>query len=70
MTVVKIKALLSSSKSLPSHVMHLQAKEKQIGRLQFKLQRQQSAIEEIEALKVCHDLDPQGVPIPCCSHVL
>ncbi|KAL3154390.1 hypothetical protein ABBQ32_013866 [Trebouxia sp. C0010 RCD-2024] len=30
----------------------LQAKEKQIGRLQLKLQRQQTAIEEIEALKV------------------
>lgn len=33
--------------------MHLQAKEKQVGRLQLKLQRQQSAIQEIEALKVC-----------------
>lgn len=33
--------------------MQLQAKEKQVGRLQLKLQRQQSAILEIEALKVC-----------------
>lgn len=56
-----------------SAAMPLQAKEKQIGRLQLKLQRQQSAIEEIEALKVCLDLDldPQGVsPIPCRPHVL
>jgi len=30
----------------------LQAKEKQLVRLQLKLQRQQNAIQEIEALKV------------------
>lgn len=47
--------MLSNSRTLLSDVlqMHLQAKEKQVGRLQLKLQRQQSAIQEIEALKVC-----------------
>ena len=33
--------------------LHLQATEKQVTRLQLKLQRQQRAIEEVEALKVC-----------------
>ena len=55
--------------------MHLQAKEKQVGRLLQKLQRQQSAVEEIEALKVCPDLNPQGVVATmlsscCVTHLL
>lgn len=47
--------------------LQLQAKEKHIGRLQLKLQRQQTAIEEIEALKVCLGWDPHHVaPSPAC----